>query len=457
MNLLRFPRDFVWGVATAAAQIEGAAFTDGKGASVWDTFSRVPGKVLNGDTLDVGCDHYNKYREDIALMAKLGVRNYRLSVSWPRIIPDGRGAVNQRGLDFYHRLIDTLLEHEITPWLTMFHWDLPQALEAEGGWRVRGVVDAFAPYADTLVKSFGDRVKNWITLNEIICFTKFGYGTGHKAPGAQESEAVVNQTYHHALLCHGHGVRAVREHGSKRSRVGLTDNPTVPIPVAAVDGDVEAAREAFVDENIRVLDPIFRGRYHPRYLKSAGKAAPKVQRGDFDLITLPTDFLGLNVYTGYFVRAPKRGSGGAKGAEKRHYEKLEFPPSYPKTDSPWLIWAPQALYWAPRHITDLYGKRPMYVTENGAGYDETLNGSGEVIDLHRREYVRACLREVHDAIEDGIPVKGYFLWSFMDNYEWEDGYSRRFGIVYNDFKTQKRTPKLSAHWYSQVMRENRLV
>jgi beta-glucosidase len=445
MNLLRFPRNFVWGVATAAAQIEGAAFKDGKGRSIWDTFSRVEGKVLNGDTLDEACDHYHRFKEDIDLMAKLGIKHYRLSIAWPRIYPDGRGAVNQKGLDFYNRLIDALLAKGITPWVTMFHWDLPQALEDQGGWRTRGVAEAFGTYADTLVRTYGDRVTNWITLNEILCFTKLGYGLGSKAPGAQEPEAVVNQTYHHALLAHGHGVRAVREHGKKRSRVGLTDNPTVTLPLNLTEEDIAAARAAFLDENIRVLDPIFNGRYHARYLKSG--VAPKVERDDFKLISLPTDFLGLNLYTGQFVRASGRGK----------YEKLPFPPSFPRADSPWLYLLPQVMYWAPRHIVDLYGDRPFYVTENGAGYDSDGELNGEYLDLHRREYVRNCLSELHRATQDGIDVKGYFLWSFMDNYEWEDGYARRFGIVHNDFKTQKRTPKLSAKWYSEVLKRNELV
>ncbi|HEU5081133.1 MAG TPA: GH1 family beta-glucosidase [Opitutaceae bacterium] len=447
MNQLRFPRNFVWGVATAAPQIEGAAFEGGKGPSIWDTFSRQPGRVLNGDTLDAGCDHYHRYKEDVALMAKLGVKNYRLSLAWPRIFPQGRGAVNQPGIDFYNRLLDALLAKGITPWVTMFHWDLPQPLEDVGGWRVRAVPDAFATYADTVVKAFGDRVKNWITVNEILCFTKLGYGVGSKAPGAREDDAVVNQTYHNALLAHGHGVRAVREHGGRGARVGLTDNPSVPVPVTATPEDIKAAQTAFIDDNIRVLDPVFKGRYSSKYLKAAGAAAPKFQKGDFDLISLPTDFLGLNLYTGCFVRAGKRGK----------YEKLAFPTHYPRADSPWLNHLPQAMYWAPKHIADIYGKRPFYVTENGAGYDDAPPENGNVIDLHRREYVRNCLRELRDAIADGVPVKGYFLWSFMDNYEWEDGYQRRFGIVYNDFETQKRTPKLSAKWYATVMRENRLV
>ncbi len=447
MQPIRFPSQFTWGVATAAAQIEGAAFTDGKGPSVWDTFCRKPGAVHNGDTLDVACDHYHRFDEDFALMRQLGIRNYRLSIAWPRIFPNGDDEVNQRGIDFYHGLFDSLERHGITPWVTMFHWDLPQALEDRGGWRVRGVVDAFANYADTIVRAYGSRVKRWITLNEIFCFTQLGYGNGQKAPGARESETVVNQTYHHALLCHGHGVRAVREFGGRGAQVGLTDNAIVPVPVDLKPENIAAAKRAFVSENIRTLDAIFRGRYASAYLKAAGAAAPKVQRGDFKLISAPTDFIGFNIYTGHFVRAGKRGMP----------ERLPFPSSYPRSDCSWLYLLPQVLYWGPKFFTELYGPLPIYVTEHGAGYNEEMDANGEVLDLHRRECVRNYLRELRAAMRDGAPVKGYFLWSFMDNYEWEDGYDRRFGIVHNDFKTQRRTPKLSAKWYADVIRTNSLI
>ena len=447
MQPLRFPAKFIWGVATAAPQIEGAAFAEGKGASIWDTFSRLPGAVHHGDTLDVACDHYHRFDQDFALMRELGIRHYRLSLAWPRIVPDGDGAVNQAGLDFYHRVFDSLERHGITPWVTMFHWDLPQGLENHGGWRVRGVVDAFARYADIIVRAYGDRVKNWITLNEILCFTKLGYGTGQKAPGAHESDAVVNQTYHHALVCHGHGVRAVREHGGRGARVGLTDNPIVPVPLDLSPRHIAAARRAFVAENIRVLDPVFRGRYAASYLRAAGAAAPKVQRGDFQLIARSTDFIGLNLYTGHFVRA---GRGG-------RVERLPFSDQFPRADSGWLYLLPQSLYWGPRFFNEVYGRLPIYITEHGAGYDNEAVVHGEVRDLHRRECLRNYLRELRAAMADGAPVKGYFLWSFMDNFEWEDGYERGFGIVHNNFVTQQRTPKLSAHWYARVIRENAVI
>ncbi len=445
----QFPADFVWGVATAAPQIEGAAFADGKGESVWDRFSRLPGKIHNGDTLDVACDHYHRFREDFALMRQLGVKHYRLSIAWPRIFPQGDGAVNQAGLDFYHRLFDAMAENGITPWVTMFHWDLPQALEDRGGWCERGTVEAFAGYADTIVKAFGAKVKNWITLNEIRCFTLLGYTTtwGNFAPGRIVTPAQLNQTYHHALLCHGHGVRAVRAHGGAGARVGLTDNCDVPIPVTETPDDIAAARRWFTDRNVHLLGAIYGGGYAAEYLQRCGADAPRVTAGDFDSISAPTDFLGINIYTGFFIRATKTGG----------YERLSLPPNYPKADSPWLHLAPQSMYWATRMAHDVYGVKNIYITENGCGYNDEPVVNGEVLDLHRRDFLRNYLRETQRAINDGVPIRGYFLWSFLDNFEWQDGYLRRFGIVHVDFSTQQRTPKFSAHYYSVVMRENRIV
>jgi len=445
---LKFPKNFTWGFAAAAPQIEGAAFTDGKAASVWDTFARQPGKVKNGDNLDTACDHYHLFKKDFALMAKLGAKNYRLSLAWPRIHPTGGSAVNRKGIDFYHRLLDSMLDHGLTPWVTMFHWDLPQTLEDDfGGWRDRRTADAFATYADTIVKAYGDKVKNWITLNEIDCFTRMGYGIGMKAPGLKLSQQIVNQTHHTALLAHGHGVRAVREFGGRGARVGITDVPLGAIPFTETPADIEAARRQFIANNTRILEPIFKGRYEPAYLKAAGKDAPVFEPGDLAHISRPTDFLGLNVYWASFVRA---GKGGKP-------EVLPFPPSYPTADAAWLRHTPQSIYWTPRFCAEIYGVKSIYITESGAGYKDAPPVKGEVLDLHRRDYVRNHLRELHRGIGDGVPVKGYFLWSFMDNFEWEDGYDMRFGVVHCDFKTQKRTPKSSARWYSQVMAANAIV
>ncbi len=446
-SIYQFPKSFVWGVATAAAQIEGAAFEDGKGESIWDRLAHTTDKIHNHETLDVACDHYHRYKSDFALMRKLGVKNYRLSIAWPRIYPQGRGAINQKGVDFYHRLIDAMLAEGITPWVTMFHWDLPQALEDEGGWRVRGVTEAFATYADTIVREYGDRVKNWITLNEILCFTRLGYGGGDKAPWVDEGEKVVNQTFHHALICHGQGIRAVREHGGRGARVGLTDNSTVTVPLSETKEDIAAAKAAFVRKNERVLGPIYEGKYSADYLRAAGKDRPVWEKDDFKLIALPSDFLGMNIYTGIYVRAGQRGRP----------EDVVLTPNYPRADAPWLNLIPDSLYWGTRFVKELYGPKAIYITENGAGYNDEPPVKSELLDVHRRNYVRSCLKEIHRAIAEQVPVKGYFLWSFMDNFEWQDGYSRRFGVVYTDYKTQKRTPKLSALWYAKVMAENRLI
>jgi beta-glucosidase len=443
---LYFPQQFVWGVAAAAPQIEGAAEMGGKGESIWDRFARTPGKILNGHTPAVACDHYHRYREDFALMREIGVKHYRLSLAWPRIFPQGDGTVNPAGLDFYRRLLGAMAEHGITPWVTMFHWDLPQALEERGGWRTRAVVDAFARYADTVVQALPE-VRHWITLNEISCFTEKAYGGGNKAPGLNEGAAVVNQTYHHALLCHGHGVRAVREHGAAGARVGLTDNPIVSIPLTETPADIAATTTVFVADNFRVIDALHRGHYAEQYLAAAGAARPHVAPGDFALICRSTDFLGLNIYSGNFVRAGRDGRP----------EKLAFAAAYPRADSPWLQLTPQALYWGPRLVADLYGVKSIYITENGCGYDHEPVIDGQCLDLHRRDYLRSYLAELHRAIGDGVPVDGYMLWSFLDNFEWQDGYQRRFGICHVDFETQRRTPKLSAAWYAAVMRENRVL
>ena len=445
-NPFTFPKGFVWGVSAAAPQIEGASDKHGKGESVWDRYALRKGAILNGDRLDPACDHYRRYKADFALMRDMGIRHYRMSVAWPRIFPHGDGAVNRRGLDFYNRQVDTLLSHGITPWVTMFHWDLPQALEERGGWRTRRISEAFGAYADTIVKALGDRVKNWITLNEINCFTAQAYGALGKAPGVDEGARVVNQTLHNALLSHGEGVRAVREHGGRGARCGLSDNSETVIPVSETSDDISAAEEWFSQANQAILAPIYHGHYSDAYLAKCGRARPKVEAGDFDLISQPTDFLGLNVYAGLFVR---RGADGKP--------ELLFPSkNYPRTDSPWLHLAPRALYWAPRLAAAAYKIKSLYITENGCGYDDDAVVGGECIDLHRIEYLRSYLRELQRAVADGAPVHGYFVWCFMDNFEWTDGYTRRFGIVHVNFKNQRRTPKLSARWYASVIGSGRI-
>ncbi len=445
----QFPDDFVWGVAAASAQIEGASIEDGKGESIWDRFAAAPGKIKNGDTPAIACDHYHRYPADAALMRTLGIRHYRLSVAWPRVVPDGDGAINARGLDFYDRLIDTLHAHDVTPWVTLFHWDLPQALENRGGWLNRETAEAYRRYAETVVRRLADRVANWFTVNEIPCFIGNGYGNGYFAPGRRVGTRELNQAYHHALLAHGHGVAAVRSWGGPGARVGLVHNhlPAPPIPVTETEPDIAAARAEYERTNRQLMGPLFLGEYPDAFLLDAGADAPEIAPGDLALIAQPTDYLGLNVYAGDFVRA------GVDGQP----EVLPFPRDYPEGLFPWLKLTPQSLYWAVRHAADVYGVKSFYKTECGATYDDEPTPSGEIIDLHRREYLREYLISLHRAVSEGLDVRGYFVWSLLDNFEWAEGFEKRFGIIHVDYATQRRTPKLSARWYSQVVRENRVL
>jgi beta-glucosidase len=442
-----FPKNFVWGVAAAATQIEGAADEDGKGPSIWDTFSRVPGKTFNGDTPAVACDHYHRYAADFRLMKKLGFRNYRLSVAWPRIFPNGTGAVNEKGLAFYDRLIDTMLENGITPWVTLYHWELPQALEDKGGWRVRSTAEAFLPFAQTVVKRLRDRVKNWMTLNEIPSFIQMSYGWGVHAPGATETPHVLNQCYHNALIAHGYGVQAVREFGGRGARVGMAHNPGTTVPIIETEPHIEAARQEYNRRTGHLMSPMFHGRYPQWFLRKAGADKPRIDRGDMELISEPTDFLALNLYGGSFVRA---GKGGKP-------EPLQMSKGYPHANLNWLNILPQVLYWGPRFAMEQYGVKEIYISENGLSQDDELTPNGEVLDIGRREFYRNYLISLNRAIKEGVNIRGFFAWSFMDNYEWSEGYAKRFGIIYVDYATQKRTPKLSAQWYSKVIELNRVV
>ena len=444
----RFPSDFLWGAATAAYQIEGAAGEDGRRPSVWDTFCRLPGKVFSGHDGSVACDHYHLFPQDIELMKSLDIRHYRLSIAWPRVIPAGDGSVNPKGLDFYDRLIDALLDAGITPYVTLYHWDLPQALEDKGGWRSRRTALAFDRYARTVVRRLGSRVKNWFTVNEIVCFTKLAYEFGVHAPGVKEPPKIVNQIVHHALLAHGLAVRAVREFAQPGSLVGLVANPSVGVPAIERPDHIAASRLFWDRENAQCLAPVFLKAYPDWWLAEQGPDAPITESGDLDIIASPTDFLGLNIYSGIFVQ-PREDSEG--------YTPLPLSAQYPKADLAWLNVMPQALYWGIRHAVEAYGVKSLYVTENGAAYADRLLPDDTILDLDRREYLRNYLIQVHRALAEGFPVKGYFAWSLMDNFEWAEGYSKRFGIVYTDFPTQRRIPKLSARWYSEVIRQNRVV
>lgn len=452
-----FPKDFWWGAATASYQVEGAAREDGRKPSVWDTFSRVPGRVSNGDTGDVACDHYHRFAEDVKRMAELGITHYRFSVAWPRVVPDGRGAVNEKGLDFYGRLVDCLLRHGITPHATLFHWDSPQALEDRyGSWRSREMAKDFADYCSVVVRRLGDRVTHWMTLNEIMCFTFLGYGVGEvpqNAPGTiLASRRELFQTVHHALLAHGMGCQAIRTASPGPCRVSLVSNYDAYVPVIETPENVEAAKRAFVSEehNGTALVPALTGRYDPLALERLGADAPEALDGDMKIIGQPLDALGFNLYTGRYVRAADNALG---------YEVLPMPGGYPQMHMPWLNFLPESLYWGVRSIGEALGQKtlPIYISENGCAADDRLTERGEVLDLSRILYLRSYLRSAQRALAEGYPLKGYFLWSLMDNFEWNYGYTRRFGILYVDYKTQRRIPKQSFHWYQRVIRENRLL
>ena len=398
-----FPEEFWWGAATAAYQIEGAAAEDGRGPSVWDTFSRTPGRVRGGDTGDIACDHYHRFEEDVRLMAELGIRHYRFSISWARVMPDGHGAVNERGMDFYRRLLDALARHGITPHATLFHWDSPQALEDRyGSWRSREMAKDFAEYCAAVVARLGDRVAHWMTFNEIRCFTHMGYGVNETPPHAPgtvlRSRKELLQTVHHALLAHGIGCQAIRAASPGPCRVSLVDNFDAYVPVIETPENIDAARRAFVDEhhNGCILVPAFTGRYSPRAWEDLGPDAPDILPGDMETIAQPLDALGFNVYTGHYVRA----SGNARG-----YEVLALPRGYPQMHMPWLHVLPEAVYWGVRLVGEALGQPdlPIFISENGCACDDEPDAAGEIIDLGRIVYTRAYLRSALRAIGEGRP------------------------------------------------------
>ncbi len=442
----QFPQGFLWGCATAAYQIEGGAAEDGRGPSVWDVFSHKPGITVNGDTGDVADDSYHLYKEDVGLLKNLGVATYRMSISWSRIFPQGTGQPNPKGLDYYHRVIDELLANKITPYVTLFHWDLPQALQDKvGGWQSRETSKAFAEYAAYVTKHLGDKVHHWMTTNEFVCFTDLGYKEGKFAPGLKLPPAEVNQVRHHGILAHGLAVQAIRANTPAGTQVGLAENTNVYVPVMETEEHIEAARKATRDGAAPFLAPLMEGKYSAAYLEHEGANAPKVEPGDMEAIGSKLDFVGLNVYTADYVEANNSPQG---------YTIVPRPTSYPHLASPWIEVTPECTYWTIRNVSDLWHPKAIFITENGCSSDDVPNAAGEIEDTDRVMYLRNHIMNVHRAVEEGYPIKGYFLWSLLDNFEWCDGYSKRFGIHYVDFKTERRTPKLSAKWYRQVIARN---
>ena len=442
-SLLRFPENFLWGCATASYQVEGAVKEDGRGPSVWDTFSHTPGKTFQGDTGDVADDSYHLYKEDVRLLKNLGVTGYRFSISWSRIFPNGTGQPNEKGLSYYQRVVDELLKNGIAPYITLFHWDLPQALP--GGWQSRDTSKAFGDYAAYVSKHLSDRVQHFFTTNEFVCFTDLSYKIGQFAPGLKLPPAQVNQIRHHGILAHGLAVQAIRANSPAGTQIGLAENATVYVPVIESRDHIEAARRATREGNAPFLTAVLEGKYTDGYLKREGANAPKVEDGDMKIIGSPLDFVGLNVYTPEYVRADASPAGFS--VEQRQT-------SYPRMASPWLFIGPEVIYWAVRNVSDVWKPKALYITENGCSADDVVTANGHIEDTDRVMYLRNHLTHLHRAASEGYPIKGYFLWSLMDNYEWADGYSKRFGIHYVDFKTQTRTPKLSAEWYREVISRN---
>lgn len=440
-----FPPDFLWGCTTVAYQVEGAPFEDGKGESIWDRFTHTPGKIKNGDTGDVACDHYHRYQQDVELMAELGLRGYRFSISWPRVLPQGYGQVNQPGLDFYDRLTDALLNKQITPFATLYHWDLPQALEDKGGWPNRDTASAFGEYAEVLYDHLGDRLQNWITINEPVCVAELGYLQGIHAPGRRSLRDCLAAA-HTVHLAHGQAVQAFRESG-REGQIGITINVSPIHPASDREEDLRAAELYDAWLNRWYLDPIFRGEYPQAVLEIVGDELPEIESGDFDLINQPLDFLGLN----YYFRMVASHAPGEGHLEVR----AEHGPGE-KTAFGWEVY-PEGYLETMARMHQEYGVEKLYLTENGAAYDDEVSPDGQVHDPKRIEYLQQHLAQVLRALEAGVPVKGYFLWSLMDNFEWASGYSIRFGIVYTDYETLERLPKDSARWYSEVISRNALL
>jgi beta-glucosidase len=463
MTTAQFPAGFRWGVATAAFQIEGATDADGRTDSIWDELCRRPGAVLNGDTGEVACDHYRRMPQDVAMMRDLGVGTYRFSTSWCRVRPDG-GAVNQAGVDFYSRLVDELLGQGIAPWLTLYHWDLPQALEDRGGWTSRDTAERFVEYALTMHEALGDRVPTWTTLNEPWCSSLLSYGRGEHAPGRTEPRAAV-AAVHHLLLAHGMAASALRGAGVGSGRgdeLGITLNVGGFTPAdPGSEGDLDVVRRLDGLQNRVFLDPVLRGEYPADVVADLEPFgfSDHVRDGDLDLIGTPIDVLGLNYYSSSRVRD---GAGtwpspwiGADTPERARVEVVRR--DLPRTAMGWEV-TPEVLrdllVRFDREYDRIGNGTSVVITENGAAYDDPEPVDGRVADEDRRAYLESHLRACHEAIEAGVPLTGYLAWSLMDNFEWAFGYDRRFGIVHVDYGTQVRTPKDSALWYSKVMRDN---
>ena len=438
---ITFPHGFLWGVASSSYQIEGAWNEDGKGESIWDRFSHTPGNIKNGYTGDIACDHYHRYTEDVTLMKELGVQAYRFSISWPRVLPKGKGDTNRAGLNFYRRLVDELLGEGIEPWVCLYHWDLPQALQDEGGWANRNIVQCFADYAELMARELGDRVKRWVILNEPRCVAWLGHLTGKHAPGIRNLELALKVS-HHLQLAQGKAIQTLRD-TSQDSQIGTIVDLNAVHPISDDEKNREAASKLDEFWNRWFIDPIFKGEYPPL----AEEIGLKPDQEDMDLIKQPLDFLGINYYTRLLAAYdPLNPLTRAKVIQK----------STPTTEMGWEIY-PDGLYEILMRLRRECGNPLLYVTENGAAFEDNLIKDGKIQDDDRIAFLQDHFVAACRAVKDGVRLKGYSVWTITDNFEWAEGYSKRFGLIHMDYQSLKRTPKKSFYWYKQVIANNGFV
>ena len=445
-----FREDFVWGAATASYQIEGAAFEDGKGLNVWDVCSKQPGFVKDGDHGDIACDHYHRYKEDVEIMKEIGLKAYRFSINWSRIFPDGTGAVNEKGIAFYDNLINELLEKGIEPYITMFHWDYPDALFKKGGWLNPDSSEWFAQYAKVLVERFSDRVKYWMTLNEPQCFIGVGHKDGVHAPGLKLGDSYLLQAAHNTLLAHGKAVQVIRQYAKQPCIIGFAPVGFPSCPATDDPRDIETARAVtfgcdkynYIGSNAFWMDPVFLGKYPEDVIKELEAFMPKIGQNDMKIISQPLDFFGVNTYQGCTV----------KFHEEKGFEILDNQTGYARTAIKWPV-KPESLYWGPKFFYERY-KLPIVITENGMSNIDREFLDGKVHDPARIDFLARYLKQLKKAGNDGVDIRGYFQWSLLDNFEWAEGYNERFGLVYVDYPTGNRIMKDSAYWYRDLIKTN---
>lgn len=446
-----FAKDFVWGAATSSYQIEGTGRDSGKGQNIWDVFTKEPGRVYEGHTGDIACDHYHRFREDVAYMKELGLKGYRFSIDWSRVLPEGTGKVNEKGIDFYNALIDELLEQGIEPYITLYYWELPYEIYKRGGWMNPEIVEWFGQYARLVAERFSDRVKYFFTLNEPQCFVGLGFLQGCHAPGVKAPLRDTFEMAHNALKAHGRAVQMLRAYGKQNVQIGYAPTSGMCYPEKETPKDIEAARKALFalpDDlsnwtwNVSWWsDPVILGKYPEEGMKKYEKYLPVITDEDMKLISQPIDFYGQNIYNGRCIRM---------GTDGRP-EEVRRPAGFPKTATNWPV-TPEALYWGPKFLYERY-RKPIYITENGMACHDTVSQDGKVHDPNRIDFLARYLKNLKRAAEE-IDIRGYFQWSLMDNFEWDKGYAERFGIIYVDFETQERIWKDSAYWYRDLIRRN---